>query len=319
MEGQQSPHDDGPEVLTRRLQQCSIVSALVIVALVVLPAPRVGAVVGGGGTCADSGNTVVCGAGAGGQSGGGTGTPGGGSSTSGGGSTQPQCPDFVPYSVAFPGGGDGGPPPPGATVPGGWYVDLCAMGSVQGMSTGVQWFATGQVPGTPPPDPATVGAQAASELRLPGPSLAESPTGRGYVNLAEWLWIGSSIWHPFTTTAQACTAGGCTTAMATATPAYVTWSTGDGATLTCNGPGAVYNPALPANSQTTACSHTYTQTSAGQPAPDGNPADGAFTVTATVTWTVQWSGPDGSAGPLPSLTTQAQTSLQVAQIESVNN
>ncbi len=38
------------------------------------------------------------------------------------------------------------------------------------MSTGVQWFATDQVPGTPPPDPATVGAQAASELRLPGPA-----------------------------------------------------------------------------------------------------------------------------------------------------
>ena len=318
MEDRQLQHHLGPEVLTSPILRLGAGAAAIIGLTTVFPG---GVAFAGGNTggCADSGNTVVCGAGTGGQSGGGAGTSGGGSSASGGGSTQPQCPDFVPYSVAFPGGGDGGPPPPGATVPGGWYVDLCAVGSVQGMSTGVQWFATGQVPGTPPPDPATVGAQAASELRLPGPAPSESPTGRGYVNLAEWLWISSSIWHPFTTTAQACTAGGCATATATATPAYVTWNTGDGSSLTCNGPGAVYNPALPANGQTTACSHTYTETSAGLPAQDGNPADGAFTVTATVTWTVQWTGPDGSAGPLPSLTTQAQTSLEVAQIESVNN
>ena len=126
------------------------------------------------------------------------------------------------------------------------------------MATGVEWFATGQVPGTPPPDPAVVGAQAASELRLSSPSLVLSPSNSGYVNLAEWLWIDPSIWHPFTTTAQACNAGGCTTASATATPAYVTWSTGDGSTVTCNGPGTAYNTALPADAQSTACSHTYT-------------------------------------------------------------
>jgi hypothetical protein len=166
------------------------------------------------------------------------------------------------------------------------------------MATGVEWFATGQVPGTPPPDPAVVGAQAASELRLSSPSLVLSPSNSGYVNLAEWLWIDPS---------------------ATATPAHVTWSTGDGSTLTCNGPGTVYNTAFPADAQSTGCSHTYTQTSAGQPSPDANPNDAAFPVTATVTWTVAWAGPDGSAGALPSLTTEGTSSLKVAQIESVNN
>ncbi len=272
------------------------------------------------GGCSDSGSTVTCGAGVGGQSGSGGGSGGGATLTgSGGGSTQPQCPDFVPYSVASPGGGDGGPPPAGAPQPGAWYVDLCAVGSVQGMSTGVQWFATGQVPGTPPPDPATVGAEAASGLRLPEPSLTLSPATTAYVNLAEWLRIDPSVWHSFTTSAQACTAGGCTTASATATPSYVTWSTGDGSTVTCNGPGTAYNEAIPADAQSTSCSHTYTTTSAGQPTPDGNPNDAAFPVTATVTWTVAWSGPNGSAGALPSLTTEATTSLKVTQIESVNN
>jgi hypothetical protein len=225
----------------------------------------------------------------------------------------------VPYSTVFPGSDDGGAPPAGAVQPGAWYVDLCAAVNAQGMATGVQWFGNGQVPGIPPPDPATVGAQAASELQLPSPSLALSPATTGYVNLAEWLWIEPSVWHPFTTAAQACNAGGCTNASATATPAYVTWNTGDGSILTCDGPGTAYNPAIPADAQSTSCSHTYTTTSAGQPTPGGNPNDAAFTITAMVTWSVVWSGPAGSAGSLPSLTTHASTSLKVTQIESVNN
>jgi len=198
-------------------------------------------------------------------------------------------------------------------------VDLCAVGFGLGMGIGVQWFATGQVPVSPPPSPATAGAQAASELGLPEPSLALSPATTGYVNLAEWLSIAPAIWHPFTTSAQACNAGGCTAATATATPAVVTWSTGDGSSVTCSGPGTAYDPMLGPGAQSTSCSHTYTATSAGQPSPDGNPNDAAFTVTATVTWSVSWSGPDGSAGALPSLVTGASTSLKVAQIESVNS
>jgi hypothetical protein len=99
----------------------------------------------------------------------------------------------------------------------------------------------------------------------------------------------------------------------------VTWTTGDGSTVTCDGPGTAYNPALSAEEQSTNCSHTYKTTSAGQASADGNPNDAAFTVTATVTWTVAWAGPNGSAGVLPSLTTVGTFSLRVAQIESVNN
>jgi hypothetical protein len=187
------------------------------------------------------------------------------------------------------------------------------------MGTGVQWFGDGQVPGAAPPDPATAGAKAASELQLPAPSPALSPSATGYVNLAEWLGIAPSIWHTVTTSAEACNAGGCVTAAATATPAYVTWTTGDGSTVACDGPGTAYNSALSAEAQSTNCSHTYRTTSAGQPSPDGNPNDAAFTVTATVTWMVAWAGPNGSAGVLPSLTTVGSSPLKVAQIESVNN
>ena len=307
-------------MLSRRKLANWGVLLLFVVSLAELPSQRADAVVAGGGTCSDSGNTVTCGTGVGGTPGTGSGTGGGSASSTGGASTvsTPPCPDYVPYSTAFP-GADGGPPPAGSTQPGAWYVDLCATGTVVTQGLGVVWFTTGQAPTVPPPDPSAVGAQAASQLQLPDPSLVLSPTGTGYVNLAEWLWIDPSIWHPFTTSAQACNAGGCVTATATATPAYVTWNTGDGSTLTCNGPGTAYNSAISASAQSTSCSHTYTTTSASQPAPSGNPNAAAFTVTATVTWMVAWSGPDGSAGSLSSLTTQASTALVVTQIESVNN
>jgi hypothetical protein len=225
----------------------------------------------------------------------------------------------VPYSSEFD-GQSGGAPPAGGVQPGAWYFNTCSTGSATGQATGVVWLATGQAaPPVLPPDPAVAGAQAASELQLPVPTLTLSPATTGYVNLAEWLWIDSTAWHSLSTTAQACNAGGCVTATATATPAYVTWDTGDVSTVTCNGPGTPYDPALLATAQSTACSHTYATTSAGQPSPDGNPNDAAFPVTATITWAVTWAGPDGSAGALPSLTTRGATSLEVAQIESVNH
>ncbi|MBF6555923.1 MAG: hypothetical protein IVW52_07060 [Acidimicrobiales bacterium] len=306
-----------------RMKACRYGAALAILTLVVVaPSGEAWAVVGGGGSCTDTGNTVSCGSGVSGNTGTGSGSGGDGAPTGGGGATTvsvPTCPNYVPYSTEFP-GQDGGPPPAGATQPGAWYVNTCATGSVTGQSTGVVWLATGQAaPTVPPPDPAVAGAQAASELQLPTPTLTLSPSTTGYVNLAEWLWITSSMWHPLSTTAQACNAGGCVAATAIATPSYVTWDTGDGSTVTCNGPGTPFDPALPATDQSTTCSHTYTTTSAGQPSADGNPNDAAFRITATITWTVAWAGPNGSAGALPSLTTRGASSLEVAQIESVNN
>ena len=285
--------------------------------------PTVEAFAGGTtGTCTDSGSTVSCGTGVSGSTGTGSGSGGGPAPTGGGSGTTvsvPTCPNYVPYSSEFD-GQSGGPPPAGAVQPGAWYFNTCSIGSATGQATGVIWLATGQAtPTVPPPDPAVAGAQAASELQLPVPTLTLSPATTGYVNLAEWLWINATVWHSLSTTAQACNTGGCITATATATPSYVTWDTGDGSTVTCNGPGTPYNPSLPATAQSTTCSHTYATTSAGQPSPDGNPNDAAFPITATITWTVAWAGPDGSAGALPSLTTRGATSLEVAQIESVNN
>ena len=115
-----------------------------------------------------------------------------------------------------------------------------------------------------------VAAQAASQLQLASPTLTFSPATNAYVNFPEWLSINAAIWHPFTTSATACNAGGCTTVAATATPDYVTWDTGDTTPATvCYGPGTPYDPSVPYSEQSTQCSHTYAISSYGEPSPDG--------------------------------------------------
>ena len=213
----------------------------------------------------------------------------------------------------------GGPPPAGENPDGAWYTNTCASGVSQGMGTGVVWIVTNQAPPPPPPpDPAVVAAQAASQLQLATPTLTFSPATTAYVKFPEWLWINAAIWHPATTSATACNAGGCTTVAATATPDYVTWNTGDGTPATvCDGPGTPYVLSVPYSEQSTGCSHTYETSSIGEPSPGGNPNDAAFPVSATVDWTVTWAGPDGSAGQLPAIKTQGTSTVQVQQIESV--
>jgi hypothetical protein len=278
-------------------------------------ASGVGGLSGGTGACADSGSTIGCAAAAGGSTGsgssGGTGATTTGDVGGGGTTSTPSCPNYVPYP-------QGGPPPAGENPDGAWYTNTCATGVSQGMGTGVVWIVTNQAPPPPPPDPAVVAAQAASQLQLATPTLTFSPATTAYVKFPEWLWINAGIWHPVTTSATACNAGGCTTATATATPNYVTWDTGDGAPATvCEGPGTPYVLSVPNSEQSTQCSHTYVISSIGEPSPDGNPNDAAFPITATIDWTVTWAGPDGSAGQLPAIKTQGTSTLQVQQIESV--
>ena len=153
-----------------------------------LPSGDACAVAGGGGSCTDSGSSVSCGSGVSGSTGTGSGSGGSGTApTSGGIGTTvsvPTCPNYVPYSSEFD-GQSGGPPPAGGVQPGAWYFNTCSTGSATGQATGVVWLATGQAaPTVPPPDPAVAGAQAASELQLPIPTLTLSPATTGYVNLA---------------------------------------------------------------------------------------------------------------------------------------
>jgi len=193
---------------------------------------------------------------------------------------------------------------------GAWYVNTCANGSATGQATGVVWLTTGQPaprsrhPIRPSPRPRR--RVSCSYRAHPDPQPVDNGLREpGRVALDHVLDVAFAL-HDGPGLQRRWMRG----RHCHGHPSYVTWNTGDGSTVTCNGPGTTYDTALPASSQSTTCSHTYTTTSAGQPSPNGNPNDAAFPITATITWSIAWTGPNGSAGVLPSLTTQGATSLE---------
>lgn len=201
--------------------------------------------------------------------------------------------------------------------PGYLYLIACPGWSVGFGGSGLIWVpALASTATSTVADPSAVAAQAASEISLPTPDIQFNP-GQPFtvVNIATWMWVSPGLWHSYSATASASGV----TASATAVPVSVRWSMGDGASVVCTGPGTPYRPDVPAVDQSTACSHVYRSTSAGQRSPDGSPNDSAFTVTATITWDVSWSSSvAGTGGALPSLQTQSTARLRVEQVQSVD-
>lgn len=187
---------------------------------------------------------------------------------------------------------------------------VTCMGVTRGTGGGIVWLAGGAAPApvARPPAPGVLAQQAVSKLALPATSIGASPstTSDQLVDLPTWVWVPPALWHPFSATA---TVPG-ESATATAAPTSVTWSFGDGTTLVCDGPGTPYatggNPASPSPT----CGHTYTTSSASQPS-------GAYPVTATVAWTITWTG-GGQTGTLPALVTTAHAAFRVAQGEAID-
>jgi hypothetical protein len=191
---------------------------------------------------------------------------------------------------------------PGAG-PGGWYDMVCP--GTPGTGGGTVWLAGGPPTPAGAPAPAGVAKTAVSQLKLPRPVVGISPAGTQYVRVPTWLWIPPASWAPRMATA---TAGG-VTVTATATPIRVMWSLGDGSTVTCRGPGTAWTPSADPTTGSSTCGHTYTQSSAANPA-------GVFSVTATITWTVSWAG-GGQAGTVPNLTSRTTSTVKVAQVATV--
>jgi hypothetical protein len=177
------------------------------------------------------------------------------------------------------------------------------------------WVPTGSPPpsvGPPPPTAVQLAVFAEAHLPLPRPGgpFHNPNTVRGHtpdtpVNFPMWLWVDSASFRTQTVTASAAGISATTTAV----PIDVIYDTGDGHSITCSGPGSAYNPGLPAEAQTTACSYKYSKSTDGR-AP--------YAISATIDWSVSWSSNVGQSGTLPPLTTTSSGSLNVDQIESVN-
>jgi hypothetical protein len=217
----------------------------------------------------------------------GAGRPGTGSQAGSADSTLASC-SYRPSGYRPPGAAGSGAVPTGA-----WLDGVCS-------ATGVIETPEYVVALTP----AEIAQLARSQLRLPAPDIAASPASDQLVHLPTWLWL-SSVWEPISATASV--PGVSVTAIAV--PILVTWVMGDGGTVTCQGPGSPFPAGSDPKSASPDCGYTYRTSSAGQ-------RGEAFDVTATVTWTVTWSGA-GQGGVFPNMTTAASASFRVAESQAI--
>jgi hypothetical protein len=184
----------------------------------------------------------------------------------------------------------GGP----VTPPGQWYVGQCGYPPVAGM-TRFRVFAA-------PPGPELLAAQAVKALKLPLPGIRvnPSPPAAQLVYLPTWLWLDASSWGLRSATASV--PGLSVTA--TAKPSRLVFSTGDGATVTCPGPGTAWTAGKDPNAASPTCGHTYTR-------------PGSYALTSTVTWQIGWAG-GGRTGTVPDLTTTSTVTLNVTESQALN-
>ncbi|MGY9067022.1 ATP/GTP-binding protein [Streptomyces sp. CAS3] len=154
-------------------------------------------------------------------------------------------------------------------------------------------------PPAPRVDPRQLAQRAVDSMTLLGPDIA-SPhaAGKYTVGVPMWMWVKESATAYGPNTASA-TAGGITVT-ATAKVSKIVWTMGDGASVTCLGPGTAYTP-VEGMAQSPTCGHVYSRTSAGAD-------NGKFALTATSTWTINWQG-GGQAGQLSEV---RRTDVQVA-------
>lgn len=172
------------------------------------------------------------------------------------------------------------------------------------------WVPTGtDAPAAPTIDPEAVARRAVDSMRLAGPDVA-SPraAGKYVVGMPMWMWVeqGPTTYGPNTASA---TAGG-VTVTATAKVSSITWTMGDGATVTCNGPGTPY-AASQGKADSPDCGHRYALPSTGQ-------KGGTYRGTATATWGVEWEATGvGDAGQF----TETRTSpfaVDVREVQVLN-
>jgi hypothetical protein len=192
--------------------------------------------------------------------------------------------------------------------PGAWYVWKCTTeGVTDGLYRPPVWIPDGQQPGAALlPSPAELAQMARKQLRLPSPSIAANPAGDQLVNLPTWMWL-SGGWGPVSATASVPDVS----VTAVATPTSVTWAMGDGSTVSCTGAGTPYKAGTDPKAPSPDCGHVYRRSSASQPGQ-------AYSVTATVHWTVTWSGA-GQGGTFPDMTTTGNATFRVAESQALNN
>ena len=146
--------------------------------------------------------------------------------------------------------------------------------------------------------------EARRRLQLDDPIPRSNPPGASLVGLPTWLWV-EGPWSERTATASV----GGLTATVHARPVGVDWDTGDGGHVLCDR-GQAYDPARPARSQVSGCTHVFQRSSAQQPG-------GVHEIRAVLRWVVWWDSSTGEAGSLGVLSTSASTAIRVIEMQAL--
>ncbi|MCZ7458222.1 ATP/GTP-binding protein [Streptomyces sp. WMMC940] len=186
--------------------------------------------------------------------------------------------------------------PPGGAI----YMQICLNGEAI-VSQGWIWLQT--PPNGPQVTPAQLAQQALEKLTLRGPDIGMAPEqGKtGVVGMPVWMWnnVSAETWGP--NSASASVPGLTVTATAKATK--IVWNMGDGNSVTCNNAGTPYEKSYGKKTSPT-CGHVYSK------------ASDKFTVTATTTWNVHWTG-GGQQGDI-TVTRESQTAARIGEVQVVD-
>ncbi|WP_251066188.1 ATP/GTP-binding protein [Streptomyces sp. ISL-36] len=167
-------------------------------------------------------------------------------------------------------------------------------------------------PGGPPAvavDPAVLAQQALDKMRLRAPEIGITPKpgGKGVVGMPVYMWTakGPETYGPNVASASA----GGITVTATAKVSKIVWQMGDGKTVTCTTAGTPYKAEY-GKKPSPDCGHRYTT-------PSSTTSSGKFHVTATSTWTIDWTATSGPTGQLTEVRNSA-VDIDVAEVQVLN-
>jgi hypothetical protein len=167
------------------------------------------------------------------------------------------------------------------------------------------------IPPTATVSPEELARRALAKARLLPPKLhlTPGPGKEGLVGLPVWLWVETdqSAWGPI----QASDSDGPLTVTITAKVAKIEWNMGDGVVVTCTSPGTPYDPIFK-DTPSPDCGHAYQRISKAQP-------EGAYRVTATTTWSVEWVSTTGRNGTIPGVSRSSTVGdIRVGELQVVN-
>ena len=150
--------------------------------------------------------------------------------------------------------------------------------------------------------------EALDQVDPPEPELAVTPAEVHFAQLQSWLAVAPDYWDA---DRRATATAGRVTVTAVVTPADSIWIMGDGETVTCEGPGTVWEPGL--DESASECAHTYRRSSAGE-------AGDSFQMEATVVFDVDVeTNAPGTYGPFEPIERTVVEAVQVGEIQAVND